>query len=562
MRAWWCAPILLLARPGAGWTGTDLELEPLRTLAVQDGGRLKPLDTFARETARRVAGAKAFTGGESVEGLDPVEWIVAMVAEPDRWRAEPIVRVTHAGLRDALALPQGKDRYSFDELVGHERFLQSVGAIQERLRADRPAKPDPVEQEALELYETLSTMAGIFGGEAIRLVPRPGDAKAAWLSVADLGRTADPALDPVRSLVAAVVSAYRAGDRHELASSSLALGRRLREVAPDLYPTAGSLEREVHYNRLKPFRWSWILYLAAVLLLLAGFPLRSRAAGRAGVALAVAGFLLQTYGMVLRTLIAGRAPVTNMYESVVFVAWGAILLALIFEWTHPVRYVLACSAALAVLSLILADNLPILDGSIAPLVPVLRDNLWLTVHVLTVTLGYAAFLLAAGLGHLSLGLYFFAPERARLRSALSRFLYRSLQVGTLFLAAGTLLGGVWASYSWGRFWGWDPKETWALIALLGYLAVLHGRFVGWFKELGMAVGSIVGFLGVLMAWYGVNFILGTGLHSYGFGSGGYLYVGGFVAIEALILAAATVRYRRERARTARLPAVPELRTEP
>jgi ABC-type transport system involved in cytochrome c biogenesis permease subunit len=153
-----------------------------------------------------------------------------------------------------------------------------------------------------------------------------------------------------------------------------------------------------------------------------------------------------------------------------------------------------------------------------------------------------------GIGHLNLGLYFFAPRRAALLKTLSLFLYRAIQVGTLFLAVGTMLGGVWASYSWGRFWGWDPKETWALIALLGYLAVLHARFVGWLKDFGMAVGSLLGFLLVLMAWYGVNFVLGTGLHSYGFGSGGYAYVGGFVAFEVLVILSALVRHRAHLAR--------------
>jgi cytochrome c biogenesis factor len=121
-------------------------------------------------------------------------------------------------------------------------------------------------------------------------------------------------------------------------------------------------------------------------------------------------------------------------------------------------------------------------------------------------------------------------------------------VGTLLLATGTMLGGVWASYSWGRFWGWDPKETWAFIALLGYLAILHGRMVGWIREFGMAVGAILGFLLILMAWYGVNFVLGTGLHSYGFGSGGYAYVGGFVAFELLVIVAAVLRRRFEEAK--------------
>jgi len=275
--------------------------------------------------------------------------------------------------------------------------------------------------------------------------------------------------------------------------------------------------------------------------------LTPQAMTRAGFALVTAAFLLQGYGMVLRMLISGRPPVTNMYESVIFVSWGAVLFALAFEAAYRVRYFAACASGLSVLLLILADSLPILDGSIEPLVPVLRDNMWLTVHVLTITLGYAAFFLGVALGHLNLALYFFAPGRRELLRTMSLFLYRSLQAGTLFLAAGTLLGGVWASYSWGRFWGWDPKETWALIALLTYLAILHGRFLGWIRDFGLAVGALLGGLTVLMAWYGVNFILGTGLHSYGFGSGGYAYVGGFVAFEVAVIAAAFFRVRAARA---------------
>ena len=239
-----------------------------------------------------------------------------------------------------------------------------------------------------------------------------------------------------------------------------------------------------------------------------------------------------------------------MYESVVWVAFGGMLFALVFEAVYRVRIFAACASALAVVCLILADNVPILDGSISPLVPVLRDNMWLTIHVLTITLGYAAFTLAMGIGHLNLGLYFFRPGEVVLFKNLSLFLYRALQVGTLFLAVGTLLGGVWASYSWGRFWGWDPKETWALIATLGYLAILHARMTGWIKGFGMAVGALLGYLLVLMAWYGVNFVLGTGLHSYGFGSGGYWYVGGFVAFEMVVIVAALLRRRFEQQKQA------------
>jgi cytochrome c-type biogenesis protein CcsB len=533
--------LLALSLPASLRAGSPVD--PLRAIAIQEGGRAKPLDTFAREIARRVTGAKPF-GLERVAGLEPTEWILAMLADPERWRQEPIVKVGHAGLRAAAGLDGGKDRYSFAELAAQQSFLEAVEKVRARLARDETL--DPVERELAELYDTLSVMAGVMSGEAWRIVPHPGDAKATWYSLADLDEPGVPEASRVRALVSALVLAYADGDGAGVETAGAALASRLRSLAPGAYPAARALAIEVRYNREKPFRTAWILYLAGFLSLIASFPLASKALSRAGLALVAGGFLVQTYGMTLRVLISGRPPVTNMYETVIFVAWGGVLLALVFEAAHRVRYLAACAAALATVCLILADSVPILDASIEPLVPVLRDNTWLTLHVLTIMLGYAAFTLAMGLGHLNLGLHLFAPGRASLLKSLSLFLHRTLQVGTLFLAVGTLLGGVWASYSWGRFWGWDPKETWALIALLGYLSLLHGRFVGWIRDFGLAVGSILGYLLVLMAWYGVNFILGTGLHSYGFGSGGYAWVGGFVAFEVLVVAAATLRHRSER----------------
>ena len=521
------------------------ELQPLREIAIQDGGRTKPLDSFARELARRVQGARAF-GFDTVAGLEPTEWLLATLAAPDHWKAEPILKVTHAGLRDAAGLPREKDRYSFQELADHKGLQETVARV--RAKLDRSEDLDPVDREVLDLYDTLLTYQGVMSGESLHIVPHPDDPKAAWYSLADLGTpqtAAVPQVQRVRALVSAAVVAYREGDRPGVQTAASALGSRLAELAPAVYPAGRDMEREVHYNHLKPFRTAWVLYLVGFLALLASFPLASRVFSWAGMALVVAGFVCQAYGMALRVMISGRPPVTNMYESVVWVAFGGVLFALVFEAVYRVRIFAACASALAVICLILADNVPILDGSISPLVPVLRDNMWLTVHVLTITLGYAAFTLAMGIGHLNLGLYFFRPGETVLFKNLSLFLYRALQVGTLFLAVGTLLGGVWASYSWGRFWGWDPKETWALIATLGYLAILHARMTGWIKGFGMAVGSLLGYLLVLMAWYGVNFVLGTGLHSYGFGSGGYWYVGGFVAFEVAVIVAALLRRRSE-----------------
>ena len=183
----------------------------------------------------------------------------------------------------------------------------------------------------------------------------------------------------------------------------------------------------------------------------------------------------------------------------------------------------------------------ILDPTLQPLEPVLRSNFWLTIHVLTITISYSAFFVAFVLG--DLGLYYVLKGetqwKERLKSIVSA-IYRAFQIGIVLLAAGIILGGIWADYSWGRFWGWDPKETWALIALLGYIAVLHGRINGMIRDFGMIVCAVVTFSLVIMAWYGVNYVLGAGLHSYGFGAGGVEYVSAFIFIHLVYVAVTSI----------------------
>lgn len=224
----------------------------------------------------------------------------------------------------------------------------------------------------------------------------------------------------------------------------------------------------------------------------------------------------------------------------------------------------------------------VLDESFSPLQPVLRSNFWLTVHVLTIVSSYSAGMLALGIGLIALTYYLFGRYRdpvvlthvpAGMRPAshdepdgeqflarrppeqvgvLAGYAYRAIQVAVLLLATGTILGGIWADRSWGRFWGWDPKEVWALVSLLVYLAILHGRFAGWFNNFGLIFGTVIGATAILMSWYGVNFVLPklapdgqAGLHSYGSGSGGFAQVMGFVVVIWIYQLAATVRYVKE-----------------
>src|SRR5208337_3322287 len=192
----------------------------------------------------------------------------------------------------------------------------------------------------------------------------------------------------------------------------------------------------------------------------------------------------------------------------------------IYRW----RIVALCGAAASFVACLLAVYCPF-PKDIQALMPVLRSNFWLGIHVLTITTSYAAACVAWMIGNVALGFFAFGSYRTAdgqrrppaFCGTLASLNYRVLQVTVLLLAAGTILGGLWADVSWGRFWGWDPKEVGALIALLAIMTALHGRRAGWPGDLSLSIGSVCGFWGVIWAWYVVNFILNAGKHSYGAG---------------------------------------------
>jgi ABC-type transport system involved in cytochrome c biogenesis permease subunit len=189
-----------------------------------------------------------------------------------------------------------------------------------------------------------------------------------------------------------------------------------------------------------------------------------------------------------------------------------------------------------------ANNM--LDPGISPLVPVLRDNFWLSTHVTTVILSYAALALSWLIANgLLIRDRFFTVSSAEYRYGVD-LVYTCIKFGVVLLAAGIILGGVWADYSWGRFWGWDPKETWSLIVLLVYMAILHGKSTSWIPPQRFIPLVAAAFMSVMMAWFGVNYILASGLHSYGFSEGGAVFLGSFFAVQIVVIILATVRSKR------------------
>ena len=228
------------------------------------------------------------------------------------------------------------------------------------------------------------------------------------------------------------------------------------------------------------------------------------------------------------------------------------------EQTFGRRLFVLAGAIVSFVAMVLAYYAPasVMHRNIGSVTPILRDNYWLAVHVVTIMASYASAAIALILGNIALGYYLFGRYTTEPRGAsptagrrppevcavLAEFTYTAIQITVLLLTAGTILGALWADKSWGRFWGWDPKEAWALISLLVYLVILHARYVGWSGNFGMALAAVFGFTAVLFTWYGVNFFWGSGMHSYGAGAGGQWQVVSAVGLNWLLLVAAAVRY--------------------
>ncbi len=306
------------------------------------------------------------------------------------------------------------------------------------------------------------------------------------------------------------------------------------------YPGVSTFPMEILFNRWQPFLWSWVTMLGALSLLGISLGFGGRLSYRVGLIVYVSSLVIQTMGFSLRIAISGRAPVSNMYETIIFAAYMAAIFALILEWIYRQEFIALAGAAVATLGLVLADHLPLaLDPKISPMVPVLRTNFWLTIHVLTIVSSYAAGTLAWGLGNLTLGLLVFRKGNPETLKTLAQYTYRALQIAVLLLASGTFLGGCWAAESWGRFWGWDPKEVGALIALVCYVIPLHARYLGWVHDFGLALAAVLCYASILLSWYVVNFLVAAGLHSYGFsaGGGGWVLWASLLNIEWILIAA-------------------------
>ena len=525
---------------------SGLDFKQWGLVAIQDGGRRKPVDTFAKETLIRITGKSTYTD-KTGRKWQPNDFVLSNLLETHDWKSEPMVLVSFGKLKEQLGLDKTQRRFSFTQLAGSAELQRIANEAQALKRAEKPL--DRVQQEALGVSDQLTLFARVMDGSALLIIPAPTNETDPWVEPSGWSKyLAETQFAPVQTQLQTLATSYAQGDGFNFSHAASQLRENLRGLSPSIYPRERQLRLEYFYNHFEGFyRAIWCYGIALVILVAAHLRKRGRALQNVGVAVALLGLAFHAAGIAMRCMIAGRPPVTNMYESIIWVSFAVSFFGMIFFVRYRARMYLLAALPVTLIALLLVHQMPIaMPSSIDPLVPVLRDNFWLTVHVLTITLSYAAFALAMGFGHILLWRYARNPAAARADAPMHFWLYRVLQLGVLLLATGTILGGVWANYSWGRFWGWDPKETWALIALLCYILALHGRLAGWWTRFGLAVASVVCFLAVLMAWYGVNFVLGKGLHSYGFGIGGETYVTTFIVLDLLFVAFAIWRYRKSK----------------
>jgi cytochrome c-type biogenesis protein CcsB len=339
----------------------------------------------------------------------------------------------------------------------------------------------------------------------------PGDPRAAWT------------LPPV----------------NEQVFTQLATGPR----SPD-WPSASQMDTEVLYNRLHPVRLSWIILLASLATAIVAWRKQSKLLDGVAFTVLVAGFAMMSWGIQLRWTAGGRIPAANMYESMLFLAWGVGLFAIVAFALLRNRVVVINASGMAALAMLLVDLLPI-DSFIHPVAPVLAGTPWLAIHVPIIMVSYSILALGLVVAHMQIGFTIFAPERGELIDKMYDLLYWYIFVGSLFLIAGIITGSMWAASSWGRYWGWDPKEVWSLVAFLAYMAILHAKLDRVIGRFGVAAISIVAFQTILMTYLGVNFVLTTGKHSYAMGDTPVLmWMLLVAAAEVIFLAWGTVAYRR------------------
>ncbi|HVU08291.1 MAG TPA: cytochrome c biogenesis protein CcsA [Verrucomicrobiae bacterium] len=429
----------------------------------------------------------------------------------------------YAQLKNAVQ-PQDAQNWK-SELAGYEKLIPA-GVAAVRAQQAGQKYDQRTFNEFLGELQRFDYMSRL---EPPLIVP-PENASGDWKDVGTVlleaakGGKISPAVENYAAMADALKSQNIAGFNSALAD--------LRSfLVPDFSRALGKTRAEVFFNQMQPFYNAMVIYVLAGLLAIFSWFNLSETLRRAAVWLIALAFFIHTTGLIYRIVLQGRPPVTNLYSSAIFIGWGACLLGMILEKFYKNGIGAVVSAGMGFITLIIAQNLALDGDTMEMMRAVLDTNFWLATHVVAVTTGYASTFVAGFLAliYIIRGVFTKTLDEATAKS-LARMVYGIVCFATLFSFVGTVLGGIWADQSWGRFWGWDPKENGALIIVLWNALILHLRWGGMIRERGLICCAIFGNIVTSWSWFGVN-MLGIGLHSYGFTDAAFKWLMLFVASQ-------------------------------
>jgi ABC-type transport system involved in cytochrome c biogenesis permease subunit len=595
------ATLVMLGGLRSSKVDSDFDLAAFAELPVQVGGRIKPLDSVARNTLLILSGRQKVVADDGLT-LSPIEWFIDLTMRPEVADTYPIFKIEFPDDLGLVGLAeQGQRYYSFNELLpfseelrrlhgeinpvpelrspyekqiadinnglmryhrvmhslhpvgGAERLDRLVDEYQSYLATIQPGMVELRKQQAGEEFDAallkrfitfaddylkLSTTA------YLRVVPPPPpvdlleDWKNIGLELLDVMK--DDPLSPYVTSYASLTMAYRSGDAEQFNREVSELRERFIADFPD---DISRVHYERVFNGLQPFYISMQLYVLIFLAVCISWLRWPKELAKAAFWVLVLAFLIHTFGLLSRMYIQGRPPVTNLYSSAVFVGWGAVLLGIFIEKFFKNGIGAAMASLVGFCTLIIAHHLAMTGDTLEMMRAVLDSNFWLATHVVIITFGYSAIFLAGALAILFvlLGVFSSRFNKDTARS-LSAMVYGIICFGTLFSLVGTILGGIWADQSWGRFWGWDPKENGALMIVIMGAVYLHARWGGICKDRGLMALAIWGNIITAWSWFGTN-MLPVGLHSYGRMDSAYAWLIGFVLVQLVLTATALLPWR-------------------
>ena len=499
-------------------------VDKLEHLQVQDDqGRIKPMGTHALELLRKIYKKDKF------HGLSATEWFMSIQQNPALWANAPMIRVNELklGKKEAEKLGAVDGYTSLLNLVDHKTTQFKLQQSYQDAFRKKPSEKTEFDKEVINITERFSIIDNITKGYYLRMIPMQNELKETWTSW--LRPTQELEID---STALAYISKYfntlgqaqETGDWQSANQSVDDIHAYQQKWGKNVKLSDTKVNLEVLYNHVNPFFWAMIAYsiLGTILLILAFTKLLSDKNAvqwmiNATLVMLFIVFLLHAVGLAMRWYISGHAPWTNGYEAVIFISWIGVLAGYLM-YRNGNAFLPASGAFVAVIMMGFAHGSALLDPQITPLVPVLKSY-WLIIHVAIITSSYAFFGLGMVLAIFALILFMLKPSEKIERTLKEMTIVNemALTVGIFLLTIGTFLGGMWANESWGRYWSWDPKETWAFISIIVYAIVLHMRLVpGLRGKFAFNIAALWATAAPIMTYFGVNYYL-SGLHTYAAG---------------------------------------------